>query len=174
MGCLNHWVRPGVEPTSSWTLVGFLTHWATRETPRGTSYTSCSLPQNQPWPVLTPGFPVLTRVDTNAGTPTAWSMQSSALVPLLWLLSFLDHPPSHPHIHESFTTQSKGHFLYEFSICSFAMLPELFIHILSPHILKVCCYFPLKLSSLKVFLSWSPQYLAPSRHLGNVDSGQIY
>ena len=24
----THWVRPGIEPTSSWMLVGFLNHWA--------------------------------------------------------------------------------------------------------------------------------------------------
>ena len=28
---LTHWERAGIEPTSSWTLVGFLTHWATTE-----------------------------------------------------------------------------------------------------------------------------------------------
>ena len=26
---LTHWARPGIQPTSSWILVGFLTHWAT-------------------------------------------------------------------------------------------------------------------------------------------------
>ena len=30
---LTHWVRPGLEPASSWILVGFLTPWATRGTP---------------------------------------------------------------------------------------------------------------------------------------------
>ena len=30
---LTHWVRPGIKPTSSRTLVGFLTHWATMGTP---------------------------------------------------------------------------------------------------------------------------------------------
>ena len=30
---LTHWVRPGNDPTSSWILVGFLTHWATVGTP---------------------------------------------------------------------------------------------------------------------------------------------
>ena len=29
--CLMHWARPGIKPASSWTLVGFLTSWATRE-----------------------------------------------------------------------------------------------------------------------------------------------
>ena len=28
---LTHWARPGIEPTSSQILVGFLTHWATTE-----------------------------------------------------------------------------------------------------------------------------------------------
>ena len=28
-GSLTHWARPGIEPASSWILVGFLTHWAT-------------------------------------------------------------------------------------------------------------------------------------------------
>ena len=29
----TRWARPGIEPTSSWILVGFLTHWATEATP---------------------------------------------------------------------------------------------------------------------------------------------
>ena len=32
-GSLTHWARPGIEPASSWTLVRFLTHWATMGTP---------------------------------------------------------------------------------------------------------------------------------------------
>ena len=30
---LTHWTRPGIRPTSSWILVGFLTHWATKGIP---------------------------------------------------------------------------------------------------------------------------------------------
>ena len=30
---LNHWVRPGLEPTCSWILVRFWTRWTTRGTP---------------------------------------------------------------------------------------------------------------------------------------------
>ena len=30
---LTHWVRPGIEPTTSWFLVGFVNHWATTGTP---------------------------------------------------------------------------------------------------------------------------------------------
>ena len=30
---LTHWVRPGIEPTSSWILVRVVTHWATTGTP---------------------------------------------------------------------------------------------------------------------------------------------
>ena len=30
---LAHWLRPEIEPTSSWMLVGFLNHWATTGTP---------------------------------------------------------------------------------------------------------------------------------------------
>ena len=32
---LTQWVKPGIEPTSSWTLVGFINHWATLGTPLG-------------------------------------------------------------------------------------------------------------------------------------------
>ena len=32
-GSLTHRARPGVEPASSWTLIGFLTHWVTVATP---------------------------------------------------------------------------------------------------------------------------------------------
>ena len=32
-GSLTHWVRPGIEPISSWILVRFLIGWATRGTP---------------------------------------------------------------------------------------------------------------------------------------------
>jgi len=32
-GPLTHWARPGIEPVSSWILVGFLTHCATTRTP---------------------------------------------------------------------------------------------------------------------------------------------
>ena len=34
VGSLTHWARPGVESTSSWMLVGFLTQWGTRGTPQ--------------------------------------------------------------------------------------------------------------------------------------------
>ena len=30
----THWARPGIEPESSWILVGFLTCWATTRTPK--------------------------------------------------------------------------------------------------------------------------------------------
>ena len=33
-GSLTHWVRPGVKSSSSWELVGYLTHWATIGTPK--------------------------------------------------------------------------------------------------------------------------------------------
>ena len=32
-GSFTHWARPGIEPTSSWTLAGFLTCWAMMGTP---------------------------------------------------------------------------------------------------------------------------------------------
>ena len=32
-GSLTHWARPGIEPTSLWILIEFLTHWATMRTP---------------------------------------------------------------------------------------------------------------------------------------------
>ena len=31
---LTHWAKPGIEPLSSWILVGFLNCWATKGTPR--------------------------------------------------------------------------------------------------------------------------------------------
>ena len=30
---LTHWVKPGIKPTSSWMLVGFVNHWAMMVTP---------------------------------------------------------------------------------------------------------------------------------------------
>ena len=41
---LTHWVRPGIEPTSSWILVKFLTRWATMGSPR----LNLDLPLSQP------------------------------------------------------------------------------------------------------------------------------
>ena len=32
-GSLTHWVRPGIEPATSWFLVRFIKHWATTGTP---------------------------------------------------------------------------------------------------------------------------------------------
>ena len=32
-GSLTHWVGPEIQPASSWFLVGFLNHWATKGTP---------------------------------------------------------------------------------------------------------------------------------------------
>ena len=29
----THWARPGIEPATSWLLVGFINHWATKGTP---------------------------------------------------------------------------------------------------------------------------------------------
>ena len=34
-GSLTHWARPGMEPTSSWMLAGFVNHWAMTELQRG-------------------------------------------------------------------------------------------------------------------------------------------
>ena len=31
---ITHWARPGMEPVSSWILVGFVNHWATTGTPK--------------------------------------------------------------------------------------------------------------------------------------------
>ena len=39
---LTHWVRPGMEPASSWILYGFLTHWASVGTPEGL-FLSCEV-----------------------------------------------------------------------------------------------------------------------------------
>ena len=33
-GSLTHWAKPGIEPTTSWFLVGFVIYWATTGTPR--------------------------------------------------------------------------------------------------------------------------------------------
>ena len=33
-GSLTQWVRPEIEPTSSWILVGLITRWATMRTPK--------------------------------------------------------------------------------------------------------------------------------------------
>ena len=33
LGSLTHWARPGMKPTSSWIIVGFLTYWTTKGTP---------------------------------------------------------------------------------------------------------------------------------------------
>ena len=38
-GSLTHWSRPGITPTSSWVLVGFLTYWAAMGTPHPGFYT---------------------------------------------------------------------------------------------------------------------------------------
>ena len=32
-GSLTHWVRPGIEPASSWILLGFVNRWAMKGTP---------------------------------------------------------------------------------------------------------------------------------------------
>ena len=36
---LNHWVRSGIEPESSWILVAFINWWATKGTPEVTNFT---------------------------------------------------------------------------------------------------------------------------------------
>ena len=41
-GSLTHQARPGIEPTCSWILVGFLTYWATTATPSVESFYICS------------------------------------------------------------------------------------------------------------------------------------
>ena len=35
---LTHWASPGIKPTPSWILVGFLTCWDTTGTPRGVDF----------------------------------------------------------------------------------------------------------------------------------------
>ena len=39
---LTHWARPGIEPPSSWILVGFVTHWAIAGAP-SLCFFMCSL-----------------------------------------------------------------------------------------------------------------------------------
>ena len=41
-GFLTHWERPGIELESSWILAGFLTCWATGETPHFKNYCNIS------------------------------------------------------------------------------------------------------------------------------------
>ena len=43
---LTHWVRPGIEPVSSWMLVGFVNHWATTRAPAFLFYVFLCLFQN--------------------------------------------------------------------------------------------------------------------------------
>ena len=43
-----HWVRPGVEPVSSWVLVGFINHWARKGTPWGEFFKRYDLPSTKP------------------------------------------------------------------------------------------------------------------------------
>ena len=40
-GSLTHWASPGIEPASSWILVGFVNHWATIGTPDFLKITHC-------------------------------------------------------------------------------------------------------------------------------------
>ena len=43
---LTHWVRPGIEPESSWMLLGFTNHWAMTETPNCALLDVCRLYAN--------------------------------------------------------------------------------------------------------------------------------
>ena len=40
-GLLTHLARPGIEPVSSWILVGFVNHWAMTETPKSVFSICC-------------------------------------------------------------------------------------------------------------------------------------
>ena len=40
---LTHWARLGIKPTSPWILVGFVSHWATRRTPKTLVLNHCDL-----------------------------------------------------------------------------------------------------------------------------------
>ena len=52
-GSLTRWKRPGIEPMSSWILVGFLTSWATMGTPSsGFYFFSLGLELSSPLPSL--------------------------------------------------------------------------------------------------------------------------
>ena len=42
-GSLAHWVSPGIEPASSWILVGFVNCWATKGTPCLDSLNGCTI-----------------------------------------------------------------------------------------------------------------------------------
>ena len=47
-GSLTHWARPGIKPTSSWILAGFVTCWTTTGTPAVgflTHYTTVGTPK---------------------------------------------------------------------------------------------------------------------------------
>ena len=51
-GCLTHWARPGIEPASSWILVGFFTAKPQQELPFFLSFLCPSLPSSLPFPSL--------------------------------------------------------------------------------------------------------------------------
>ena len=52
---LTHWARPGIEPASSWILVGFLTRWATMGTP-GDLFCFCFDHTRGMWKFLGQGY----------------------------------------------------------------------------------------------------------------------
>ena len=43
-GSLTHWARPGIELSSSWMLLGFVNHWATKGTPSVLFFSPLSAP----------------------------------------------------------------------------------------------------------------------------------
>ena len=49
VGSLTHWARPGIKPTCSWVLVGFVNHWATTGTPCGWYSLEGLVDSWQPW-----------------------------------------------------------------------------------------------------------------------------
>ena len=77
-GFLTQWLRPGIEPTSSWILVGFITPWATVRTPWrwGFKFPVCQLYfwYNDIW-IMT--F-IISRVSGCQGPGNSWS---SAFLP---------------------------------------------------------------------------------------------
>ena len=56
-GSLTHWARPGIEPASSWFLVGFVNHWATRTPVNSTLYNLLSFNT-----VIYPYYPITIKI----------------------------------------------------------------------------------------------------------------
>ena len=105
IGYLTHRERPGIEPATSWFLIGFVNHWATTGTPSTPSFISSYhglilfISRVNPLPVLLPfaDFIIHSLCDHSWNTSWSWitfSLKTFSAMTMALIAIYLEETPN--------------------------------------------------------------------------------